>query len=205
MLWEQALWGEILQLARRKLPWNLNLLRWNPPCSYLCSPRDRITTLNSKLAFEPIYIGLFGSSGAGKSTLLNTILHKRFFLPVSGTRACTSCQVQISTSSKREYGAKIFLLSSEVRLGPCCGREPRSSSCPFSGQPVHRGGLQEVPAAHFMGRLGKPKGRPGKPVAFSSLLLPGVKVSGRSGGWEPSCCRFPLLITAAAAPAPASC
>ncbi|XP_035178548.1 nuclear GTPase SLIP-GC-like [Oxyura jamaicensis] len=75
--------------------------------------RDRITTLSSKLAFEPIRIGLFGSSGAGKSTLLNTILHERFFLPVSGTRACTSCQVQISTCRSRQYKAKIFLLSQE--------------------------------------------------------------------------------------------
>lgn len=80
---------------------------------HLAYLRDRITTLNSKLAFEPIYIGLFGSSGAGKSTLLNTILHKRSFLPVSGTRACTSCQVQISTCSSKEYRAKIFLLSNE--------------------------------------------------------------------------------------------
>nr|XP_027311284.2 nuclear GTPase SLIP-GC-like isoform X1 [Anas platyrhynchos]XP_038028262.1 nuclear GTPase SLIP-GC-like isoform X1 [Anas platyrhynchos] len=80
---------------------------------HLAYLRDRITTLSSKLNFEPIYIGLFGSSGAGKSTLLNTILHKRFFLPVSGTRACTSCQVQISTCGSREYRAKIFLLSNE--------------------------------------------------------------------------------------------
>ncbi|NXK46460.1 SLIP GTPase, partial [Chauna torquata] len=75
--------------------------------------RDRITALNSKPAFEPIRIGLFGSSGAGKSTLLNTILGKRFFLPVSGTRTCTSCQVQVSTCRSRHYEAKIFLLSSE--------------------------------------------------------------------------------------------
>ncbi|XP_040408195.1 nuclear GTPase SLIP-GC-like [Cygnus olor] len=80
---------------------------------HLAYLRDRITTLNSKLAFDPIRVGLFGSSGAGKSTLLNAILHKRFFLPVSGTRACTSCQVQISTCRSKQYKANIFLLSNE--------------------------------------------------------------------------------------------
>lgn len=80
---------------------------------HLAYLRERITTLNSKLAFDPIRVGLFGSSGAGKSTLLNAILHERFFLPVSGTRACTSCQVQISTCRSKEYKANIFLLSNE--------------------------------------------------------------------------------------------
>ncbi|NXI65111.1 SLIP GTPase, partial [Anseranas semipalmata] len=80
---------------------------------HLAYLRDRITTLNSKPAFDPIRIGLFGSSGAGKSTLLNTILGKRFFLPVSGTRTCTSCQVQVSTCTSTQYEAKIFLLSEQ--------------------------------------------------------------------------------------------
>ncbi|NXJ09185.1 SLIP GTPase, partial [Odontophorus gujanensis] len=75
--------------------------------------RDRITTLNSRPALEPLYIGLFGSSGAGKSTLLNTLLGKRFFLPVSGVRTCTSCQVLVSVCRSKNYEAKIFLLSDE--------------------------------------------------------------------------------------------
>ncbi|XP_015715298.1 nuclear GTPase SLIP-GC-like [Coturnix japonica] len=80
---------------------------------HLAYLRDRITTLNSRPALEPLYIGLFGSSGAGKSTLLNTILGKRFFLPVSGTRTCTSCQVHVSVCRSKHYEAKIFLLSDE--------------------------------------------------------------------------------------------
>ncbi|XP_072187057.1 nuclear GTPase SLIP-GC-like [Excalfactoria chinensis] len=80
---------------------------------HLAYLRDRITTLNSRPALEPLYIGLFGNSGAGKSTLLNTILGKRFFLPVSGTRTCTSCQVHVSVCRSKHYEAKIFLLSDE--------------------------------------------------------------------------------------------
>ncbi|XP_021247509.1 nuclear GTPase SLIP-GC-like [Numida meleagris] len=75
--------------------------------------RDRITSLNSRPALEPLRIGLFGSSGAGKSTLLNTILDKRFLLPVSGIRTCTSCQVHVSVCRNKYYEAKIFLLSDE--------------------------------------------------------------------------------------------
>ncbi|NXC48236.1 SLIP GTPase, partial [Penelope pileata] len=80
---------------------------------HLAYLRDRATSLDSRPALEPIYIGLFGSSGAGKSTLLNTILGKRFFLPVSGMRTCTSCQVHVSICRSRQYEAKIFLLSDE--------------------------------------------------------------------------------------------
>ncbi|NXL96255.1 SLIP GTPase, partial [Alectura lathami] len=79
----------------------------------ISSLRDRITTLNSRPALDPIRIGLFGSSGAGKSTVLNTILGKHFFLPVSGMHTCTSCQVHVSVCKSRYYEAKIFLLSHE--------------------------------------------------------------------------------------------
>ncbi|XP_013800501.2 nuclear GTPase SLIP-GC-like [Apteryx mantelli] len=75
--------------------------------------RDRFVSLKEKSAFGLTRIGLFGSTGAGKSTLLNALLDKRFFLPVSGTRTCTSCQVQISTSRNKYYEANIFLLSEE--------------------------------------------------------------------------------------------
>ncbi|XP_068792494.1 nuclear GTPase SLIP-GC [Struthio camelus] len=75
--------------------------------------RDRFDALQAKSTFSPIRIGLFGSTGAGKSTLLNTLLDRKFFLPVSGTRTCTSCQVQISTCRIKHYEANIFLLSEE--------------------------------------------------------------------------------------------
>ncbi|POI26840.1 hypothetical protein CIB84_009411, partial [Bambusicola thoracicus] len=80
---------KILSTSSQKMT-HLFLLKDMPV--HLAYLRDRITTLDSRPALEPLYIGLFGSSGAGKSTLLNTILGKRFFLPVSGTRTCTSCQ-----------------------------------------------------------------------------------------------------------------
>ncbi|NXE57247.1 SLIP GTPase, partial [Casuarius casuarius] len=75
--------------------------------------RDRLNALKAKPVFGFTRIGLFGSTGAGKSTLLNALLDKKFFLPVSGTRACTSCQVQISTYGNKHYEANIFLLSEE--------------------------------------------------------------------------------------------
>ncbi|NXG38762.1 SLIP GTPase, partial [Dromaius novaehollandiae] len=75
--------------------------------------RDRLNALKAKPVFSFTRIGLFGSTGAGKSTLLNALLDKKFFLPVSGTRACTSCQVQISTHGDKHYEANIFLLSEE--------------------------------------------------------------------------------------------
>ncbi|NXI54835.1 SLIP GTPase, partial [Chloroceryle aenea] len=73
--------------------------------------KDRLTGLKPDILLDPIYIGLFGSTGAGKSTLLNAIIDKNFFLPVSGTTACTSCVVQVNTSHSRQYEAKIHLLT----------------------------------------------------------------------------------------------
>ncbi|XP_042749398.1 nuclear GTPase SLIP-GC-like [Lagopus leucura] len=101
---------KILSTSCQKMT-HLFLLKDMP--GHLAYLRDRFTTLDSRPALEPLYIGLFGSSGAGKSTLLNTILGKRFFLPVSGTRTCTSCQVHVSVCRSKHYEAKIFLLSDE--------------------------------------------------------------------------------------------
>ncbi|KAM6323546.1 nuclear GTPase SLIP-GC-like [Aegotheles albertisi] len=75
--------------------------------------KNRLLGLNSDILLDPIYIGLFGSTGAGKSTLLNAILGKKFFLPVSGSKSCTSCVVQVTTSHIRHHEAKIHLLTDE--------------------------------------------------------------------------------------------
>ncbi|KYO44084.1 nuclear GTPase SLIP-GC-like [Alligator mississippiensis] len=75
--------------------------------------KDRLSALKAKSSLDPIYIGLFGTTGAGKSTLLNAILEKKFFLPVSGSRTCTSCIVEIKTSQTKYYEANIHLLSDE--------------------------------------------------------------------------------------------
>ncbi|XP_042749389.1 nuclear GTPase SLIP-GC [Lagopus leucura] len=75
--------------------------------------RNRLTSLKPDILMDPIYIGLFGSTGAGKSTLLNAIIDKNFFLPVSGSSACTSCVVQINTSRSKQHEAKIHLLTDE--------------------------------------------------------------------------------------------
>uniref|UniRef100_A0A8B9ZK29 Dynamin N-terminal domain-containing protein n=1 Tax=Anas platyrhynchos TaxID=8839 RepID=A0A8B9ZK29_ANAPL len=69
--------------------------------------------LKPDILLDPIHIGLFGSTGAGKSTLLNAIIDKKFFLPVSGSAACTSCVVQINTSRGKQHEAKIHLLTDE--------------------------------------------------------------------------------------------
>ncbi|KGL73240.1 Nuclear GTPase SLIP-GC, partial [Tinamus guttatus] len=81
--------------------------------SQLTYLRDRLTTLQEKSTFSVTSIGLFGSTGAGKSTLLNTLLGKEYFLPVSGTQTCTSCQVRVSVCRSKDYEAKIFLLSEQ--------------------------------------------------------------------------------------------
>lgn len=57
----------------------------------------------------------------------------------------------------------------------------------------------------FYGPSGETQGKTREASSFLLSAPSRSEVSGRSGGWEPSCCRFPLLITAAAAPAPASC
>ncbi|XP_064364274.1 nuclear GTPase SLIP-GC-like isoform X2 [Dromaius novaehollandiae] len=74
---------------------------------------NRLKGLKPDILLDPICIGLFGSTGAGKSTLLNAIIEKKFFLPVSGSKTCTSCVVQINTSRTKNYEAKIYLLSDE--------------------------------------------------------------------------------------------
>jgi len=76
--------------------------------------RNRLISLKPDILMDPIYIGLFGSTGAGKSTLLNAIIDKNFFLPVSGSSACTSCVVQINTSRSKQHEAKIHLLTDEA-------------------------------------------------------------------------------------------
>ncbi|KAM6323545.1 nuclear GTPase SLIP-GC-like [Aegotheles albertisi] len=75
--------------------------------------KNRLIGLNPDILLDPIYIGLFGSTGAGKSTLLNAIIDKKFFLPVSGSKSCTSCVVQVTTSHIRHHEAKIHLLTDE--------------------------------------------------------------------------------------------
>ncbi|NXL95501.1 SLIP GTPase, partial [Alectura lathami] len=75
--------------------------------------RNRLASMKPDILMDPIYIGLFGSTGAGKSTLLNAIIDRNFFLPVSGSSACTSYVVQINTSSSKKHEAKINLLTDE--------------------------------------------------------------------------------------------
>ncbi|KAM9196204.1 nuclear GTPase SLIP-GC-like [Mergus octosetaceus] len=75
--------------------------------------KNRLMGLKPDILLDPIHIGLFGSTGAGKSTLLNAIIDKKFFLPVSGSEACTSCVVQINTSRGKRHEAKIHLLTDE--------------------------------------------------------------------------------------------
>ncbi|XP_067390122.1 nuclear GTPase SLIP-GC-like [Emydura macquarii macquarii] len=74
---------------------------------------NRLLTLKTKSSLDPIYIGLFGGTGAGKSTLFNAIVEHKFFLPVSGSEACTSCIVQVNSNQGKNYEAKIHLLSRE--------------------------------------------------------------------------------------------
>ncbi|NXE57244.1 SLIP GTPase, partial [Casuarius casuarius] len=78
--------------------------------------RNRLKGLKPDILLDPVCIGLFGSTGAGKSTLLNAIIEKNFFLPVSGSKTCTSCVVQINTSRTKNYEAKVYLLSDEARI-----------------------------------------------------------------------------------------
>ncbi|KFP82976.1 Nuclear GTPase SLIP-GC, partial [Apaloderma vittatum] len=75
--------------------------------------KNRLSGMKPDVVVDPIYIGVFGSTGAGKSTLLNAIMDKNFFLPVSGSKACTSCVVQVGTGLSRQYEAKIHLLTDE--------------------------------------------------------------------------------------------
>ncbi|NWJ04924.1 SLIP GTPase, partial [Crypturellus undulatus] len=78
--------------------------------------RNRLAGLKPDVLKDPICFGLFGSTGAGKSTLLNALLEKKYFLPVSGSQACTSCVVQVNTSRNKYYEAKIYLLNDEARI-----------------------------------------------------------------------------------------
>ncbi|XP_074144511.1 nuclear GTPase SLIP-GC isoform X2 [Sminthopsis crassicaudata] len=74
---------------------------------------NRLLALIEKSSLDPFYIGLFGATGAGKSSLLNAIIHQAMFLPLSGDNVCTSCIVQVSSSSCEQYEAKIHLLSDQ--------------------------------------------------------------------------------------------
>ncbi|KAM9070317.1 nuclear GTPase SLIP-GC isoform 3-T3 [Sarcophilus harrisii] len=74
---------------------------------------NRLLALIEKSSLDPFYIGLFGATGAGKSSLLNAIIHQAMFLPLSGDNVCTSCIVQVSSSSCEHYEAKIHLLSDQ--------------------------------------------------------------------------------------------
>ncbi|XP_074144513.1 nuclear GTPase SLIP-GC isoform X4 [Sminthopsis crassicaudata] len=75
---------------------------------------NRLLALIEKSSLDPFYIGLFGATGAGKSSLLNAIIHQAMFLPLSGDNVCTSCIVQVSSSSCEQYEAKIHLLSDQA-------------------------------------------------------------------------------------------
>lgn len=103
----------ILERSSQKLSQFLPLLSQSGAREGILYLRNRLTSLKPDILMDPIYIGLFGSTGAGKSTLLNAIIDKNFFLPVSGSSACTSCVVQINTSRSKQHEAKIHLLTDE--------------------------------------------------------------------------------------------
>ncbi|XP_015715295.1 nuclear GTPase SLIP-GC-like [Coturnix japonica] len=103
----------ILERSSQKLSQFLPLLSQAGAREGILYLRNRLTSLKPDILMDPIYIGLFGSTGAGKSTLLNAIIDKNFFLPVSGSSACTSCVVQINTSRSKQHEAKIHLLTDE--------------------------------------------------------------------------------------------
>ncbi|XP_054857788.1 nuclear GTPase SLIP-GC-like [Eublepharis macularius] len=75
--------------------------------------KNRLNALQEKTSLDPIYIGFLGRTGAGKTSLLNAILGKKLFLPVSGSSVCTSCVVQVNTSSAEQYEATVHLLSDD--------------------------------------------------------------------------------------------
>ncbi|XP_065586674.1 nuclear GTPase SLIP-GC-like [Cyrtonyx montezumae] len=103
----------ILEKSSQKLSEFLPILSQPVAREGILYLRNRLTSLKPDILMDPIYIGLFGSTGAGKSTLLNAIIDKNFFLPVSGSSACTSCVVQINTSRSKQHEAKIHLLTDE--------------------------------------------------------------------------------------------
>ncbi|XP_065258190.1 nuclear GTPase SLIP-GC-like [Emys orbicularis] len=99
---------KVLNTTYEKLTNSLSQDNISDEVKYL---KNRLLTLKEKSSLDPIYIGLFGSTGAGKSSLFNAIIEQQFFLPVSGSQACTSCMVQVSSSRSKNYEAKIHLLS----------------------------------------------------------------------------------------------
>ncbi|XP_065443500.1 nuclear GTPase SLIP-GC [Chrysemys picta bellii] len=99
---------KVLNTTYEKLTNSLSQDNISDEIKYL---KNRLLTLKEKSSLDPIYIGLFGSTGAGKSSLFNAIIEQQFFLPVSGSQACTSCIVQVSSSRSKNYEAKIHLLS----------------------------------------------------------------------------------------------
>ncbi|NXC48237.1 SLIP GTPase, partial [Penelope pileata] len=104
----------VLDTSSRKLTQILSVLSQPGVRDGIQYLRNRLATLKPNILVDPIYIGLFGSTGAGKSTLLNAIIDKNFFLPVSGSSACTSCVVQINTSRSKQHEARIHLLTDEA-------------------------------------------------------------------------------------------
>ncbi|XP_053878956.1 nuclear GTPase SLIP-GC [Malaclemys terrapin pileata] len=99
---------KVLNTTYKKLTNSLSQDNISDEIKYL---KNRLLSLKEKSSLDPIYIGLFGSTGAGKSSLFNAIIEQQFFLPVSGSQACTSCIVQVSSSRSKNYEAKIHLLS----------------------------------------------------------------------------------------------
>ncbi|TFK01543.1 NADH-cytochrome b5 reductase 2 [Platysternon megacephalum] len=106
---------KVLNTTYEKLTNSLSQDNISDEIKYL---KNRLLTLKEKSSLDPIYIGLFGSTGAGKSSLFNAIIEQQFFLPVSGSEACTSCMVQVSSSRSKNYEAKIHLLSLQASLIP---------------------------------------------------------------------------------------
>ncbi|XP_067390120.1 nuclear GTPase SLIP-GC-like [Emydura macquarii macquarii] len=101
---------EVVNIMYEKLTASLPQENMSDEIKYL---KKRLFTLKTKSSLDPIYIGLFGSTGTGKSSLLNAIIEHQFFLPVSGSEACTSCIVQVNSNQGKNYEAKIHLLSLE--------------------------------------------------------------------------------------------
>ncbi|XP_067400673.1 nuclear GTPase SLIP-GC-like, partial [Emydura macquarii macquarii] len=101
---------KVVNITYEKLTASLPQENMSDKIKYLT---NRLLTLKNKSSLDPINIGLFGGTGAGKSTLFNAIVDQQFFLPVSGSEACTSCMVQVNNTRGDNYEAKIHLLSLE--------------------------------------------------------------------------------------------
>ncbi|XP_053106096.1 nuclear GTPase SLIP-GC-like isoform X2 [Hemicordylus capensis] len=103
--WVESQAREILNSTHEKL------VKVLPPGSNYLS--ERLYTLKKKTSLDPICIGFLGSTGAGKSSLLNALIGKKLFLPVSGSKTCTACVVQVKRSKSNFCEATIHLLSDQ--------------------------------------------------------------------------------------------